>query len=324
METQANDPVCQEKSTTGRIISVSAGPSAVTSRSPRPARPHPAERVLQTLRPLTRGLSRWAPGTASRLADRIFLRPPRLPSPPREEWWATEAERFTLPFGAGTLAGWHWGWGGEKVLLVHGWGGRGLQLGAFAAPLVEAGYQVVTYDAPGHGHSFGDRSSLPEKAAAVAAMVHHLGGVRTIIAHSAGAAAVTAALGSPGTPLPVQRLVYLAPSVDMIGITRRFADMVGFSRSVVDRMREGIERRYGVSFHELAGERIAPRLDHPLLVIHDRDDHEIPLEEGIRLVRSWQGAHLLPTEGLGHFRLLRDESVVAQAVSFAMAGSRPE
>lgn len=257
-----------------------------------------------------------APATASRLADRIFLRPPRVPSPPREEWWATEAERFTVPFGEGTLAGWKWGWGGEKILLVHGWGGRGLQLGAFAEPLVEAGYEVIAYDAPGHGQSWGARSSLPEKASAVAAMVHHLGGVKAIIAHSAGAAAVTSALGRPGTPLPVERLVYLAPSVDMLEVTHRFADMVGFSRPVVDRMREGIERRYGVKFQELAGESIAPRLDHSLLVIHDREDREISIHEGSRLVRSWKGARLLVTEGLGHYRLLRDDSVVAQTVRF--------
>lgn len=273
-----------------------------------------------TVRPLVRGFSRMAPRTTVRLARTIFLRPPRLAPPSRESWWATEAREWSLPFGSGTLRAWTWGWGSETVLLVHGWGGRGLQLGAFAAPLVEAGYQVVAYDAPGHGSSVGDRSSLPEKAAAVTAMVHHLGGVEAIIAHSAGAAAVTAALAQPGTPLPVERLVYLAPSVDMLGVTERFASLLGLPMTVADRMREGIERQYGVRFAELAGVALAPRMAQPLLVVHDRDDREIAFAEGEALVGAWPGAEMLVTEGLGHFRLLRDDGVVARARRFLGEG----
>ena len=293
-----------------------------TKKKPAPARGAAWQRAIHGgVRPLVRGLSRVAPATASRVARSIFLRPPRLSPPNRETWWATEAEEWSLSFGQGTLRAWRWGWGSKTVLLVHGWGGRGLQMGAFAAPLVEAGYRVVAYDAPGHGRSTGTHSSLPEKAAAVRAMVHHLGGVEAIVAHSAGAAAVTAALGQPGTELPVGRLVYLAPSVDMIGITERFAHLSGFPMAVVDRMREGIETQYGVLFRELAGVAIAPQLRQPLLVIHDRDDREIALAEGEALVRSWRGSELVVTEGLGHYRLLRDDRVVARGVTFVEGGA---
>jgi pimeloyl-ACP methyl ester carboxylesterase len=185
---------------------------------------------------------------------------------------------------------------------------------------VEAGYEVVTYDAPGHGRSSGGHSSLPEKAAAVVAMAHHLGGVRAIIAHSAGAAAVTAALGRPGTPLPVQRLVYVAPSVDMIDVTRRFVRTVGFTPVIAERMREGIEKRFGVRFKELQSLDIAPRMEHPLLVIHDREDQDALVAEGEALSRLWPGAAFVGTEGLGHRRILRDTAVTAQAVSFVQGG----
>ena len=274
--------------------------------------------ALGTVRPFFHGLSRMAPGAASKVARNIFLKPPRHASPTRELWWATEAEEWALPFSTGKLAAWRWGWGGPKILLVHGWGGRGLQLGAFAQPLVEAGYEVVAYDAPGHGRSVGERSSLPELSSAVAEMVHHLGGVHAIVAHSAGAAAVTAALGRPGTPLPVERLVYVSPSVDMIDVTRRFARAVGFTEGIADRMRQGIERNYGVLFDDLQGLRIAPRMDRPLLVIHDRGDREIGVEEGHALARAWPRASFMATENLGHQRVLRDPAVVAQAVGFVI------
>jgi pimeloyl-ACP methyl ester carboxylesterase len=292
-----------EKSTTGRLNFVHA-----------------------TVRPLLGGLSRVAPGPASRLALRLFLTPPRFKTPMREIWWATEAEAFEVPFGGGKLAAWRWGWRGPTVLLVHGWAGRGRQLGAFAEPLVEAGYRVIAFDAPGHGLSTGSRSSLPAMAAAVTAMVRHAGGVAAIVAHSLGAMATTLALGRPGmfdgsatggTPLPIERLVFVSPSVDMTGATRHFGEMTGFNAEVVRRLRAGLERRFGFRWPELQGLRIAPSMTRPLLVVHDRDDPEVPWREARDLAAYWPGARLRTTRSLGHRRILRDDAVVASATRFA-------
>ncbi len=252
----------------------------------------------------------------------------------REIWWATEAESFEVPFGAGKLAAWRWGWRGPTVLLVHGWAGRGRQLGAFAAPLVEAGYRVVAYDAPGHGLSTGKRSSLPEMADAVAAMVRHSGGVAAIVAHSLGATATTLALSRPGmtrsrphvrlaplrgdggTPPAVDRLVYVSPSVDMTGVTGRFGELTGFSAEVVKRLRSGLEQRFGFRWQELQGLEIAPLMRRPLLIVHDRGDREVPWLEGKALADVWPRAQLVSTRGLGHRRILRDTRVLATAAEF--------
>ncbi|MCH2108975.1 MAG: hypothetical protein MK135_06570 [Polyangiaceae bacterium] len=44
---------------------------------------------------------------------------------------------------------------GPQILLVHGWGGAGVQMAAFVDPLVERGYSVVVVDLPAHGGSEG-------------------------------------------------------------------------------------------------------------------------------------------------------------------------
>ncbi|MEM7584193.1 MAG: alpha/beta hydrolase [Acidobacteriota bacterium] len=275
--------------------------------------------VHSTVRPVLGGLSRLAPGPASSLALRLFLTPPRFQVPTREQWWSTEAESFAIPFGAGKLTAWRWGWHGPTVLLVHGWAGRGRQLGAFAAPLVEAGYQVVAFDAPGHGLSSGSRSSLPEMVDAVAAMVRHEGGVAAIVAHSLGAAATTLALGRPGTPPDVERLVYLSPSVDMTHVTSRFGEMTGFNDDVIRRLRSGLEQRFAFRWQDLEGLGMAPTMRLPLLVVHDRDDPEVPWREGRALVQAWPNARLEATRGLGHRRILRDDAVVAEVTRFVSA-----
>lgn len=270
-----------------------------------------------TVRPLMRGLSHVAPGMATRVAGQIFFRPPKSQPPLRERWWATDAEEMQVLFGGGQLTAWRWGWGGRKrVLLVHGWAGRGLQLGAFALPLVEAGYEVVAYDGPGHGRSTGDRSSLPEMAEAVGAMVRALGGVDGIIAHSFGAAACTNALCRRQTLPDVDRLVYISPAVDMVGLTEQFADLVGFTPGIASRLRQGIEQRFGVPFEDFQGTQIARHMHHPLLVIHDRADREVDFAEGEALVDGWRGSELMATEGLGHRRILRHPSVIERTLQF--------
>jgi len=144
-------------------------------------------------------LSSVVPCAATRLAEKIFLTPHRHKAPRHEAEWLADAREFTVPFGNRKLSAWMWGEGPRTALLVHGWAGRGSQLGAFAAPLVAEGFRVVTFDGPGHGRSPGKRSSLPEMANAVAAILRDLGGADLVVAHSLGAAASAAALaGYPG------------------------------------------------------------------------------------------------------------------------------
>jgi pimeloyl-ACP methyl ester carboxylesterase len=57
-------------------------------------------------------------------------------------------------------------------------------------------------------------------------------------------------------------------------------------------------------------------LDIPGLIIHDRDDRDIPATHAQRLQDAWQNAQLIYTEGLGHNRILRDPAVIAAAVDF--------
>src|SRR5689334_4455814 len=100
-----------------------------------------------------------SPTLASELALRAFLTPQRAPRPERERALLEVAR--PLPISAGGLPLAAWSWGGEDreprgtVLLVHGWAGRGAQLGSLVAPLVNAGRRVVTWDAPAHGDSPG-------------------------------------------------------------------------------------------------------------------------------------------------------------------------
>jgi pimeloyl-ACP methyl ester carboxylesterase len=255
--------------------------------------------------------SRYAPELTSAVAAQLFRSTRRSTPRPGEREVLEDAVSSRI---AGMQV---WSWGrGPTVLLVHGWNGRATQLGGLVRPLVTRGYRVVAFDAIGHGDSDGKQSSLPELANCIRQVVEELGGVYAIVAHSLGGAATTFALAYG---LQVERAVFISPPADPREFLRIFGAALGITNDVRERVRERVERRLGVPMEEMLAHEIAPRMEVPLLVIHDRDDKEVPLAVGRGLARQWPGAELIITEGLGHQRILRDPDVRDAAVSFVDA-----
>jgi pimeloyl-ACP methyl ester carboxylesterase len=260
-----------------------------------------------------------APRLAARGFARQFLTPFRAATPERELEWTAGAERYAVRCGDYDLAVYSRGLGGPQVLLVHGWSGRGSQLGAFIEPLVRAGFEVNWFDLPAHAASSGRRSGLVHAVAAVHAVTRWLGGAHTVIAHSMGAAATTLAAAEGAE---IGRMVYLCPPNDLGGYLQEVGDLIGLPQSVVDGARREIESEFGIHFADLVPARRAPELEQELLVFHDPADREIPLGEVESLVEAWPHAELRLAEGLGHRRILRDPAIVGQAVEFTRARTR--
>jgi pimeloyl-ACP methyl ester carboxylesterase len=259
-------------------------------------------------------LSRLAPGLAAKLAERIFVTPIPIGRPTRENGWAERAERASLPSALSSIPVWVWGEGSETVILVHGWSGRGLQLGAFVEPLVSSGYRVVAYDAPGHGAAHGRTSSMPAFASALGAVARRFGPVSAVIAHSLGATAAIYALAH--RELVVDRIVAISPSARLHAVRERFGMMTGFPPKVIDRMRQGFEDRLGFDWEASEPLRLIRQLSMPSLFIHDAGDRFIPHSEAAELASASPDGRLISTTGLGHHRILRDQEIIESTVQF--------
>jgi pimeloyl-ACP methyl ester carboxylesterase len=236
--------------------------------------------------------------------------------PERERAWLETSEKTVFESRGRRLGAWSWGSSGPAVLLVHGWEGRGAQLGAFVGPLLSKGFRVVTFDGPGHGVSDGNRSSLIEMGAAVLDAARKLGPFYGAVAHSAGAAATTLALRDGA---PIERMVYVAPPADLGEFLGRVATTLRLPAEVLPIARERIAKRFGFRWETIAHFHLAQSMTAPLLVVHDSDDREIEVENGVRLASLWSGSRLEVTGGLGHRRILREQRVVSRAVGFLAA-----
>ena len=268
-------------------------------------------------------LERVAPAVGARWAEALWF---RIPSPRgRRDRLAEPGRPFQVRLDGRTVAGEVWGdEAAEAVYLVHGWGGWGAQLDAFVGPLTGAGLRVVAFDAPSHGASDPGpegpgRSTILELADALAAVVAANGPAHAVIAHSLGATAAAYALDRG---LAAGRMAFVAPMADPLPYTRIFAGRLGFGERTRTRLVARIERRVGTSMSAFAVPAMAGRVaTPPLLLVHDRHDTETGWSDSAAIARSWPGARLHSTTGLGHRRILRDPGVVAEVAGFVLEPS---
>ena len=257
------------------------------------------------------------PELAGAWAERLFLTPPRARNAAASALDLIDARSSFLEHKGRHIAMWTWGARSKEapaVLLAHGWGGNAAQMRAFAFPLLQAGYRVIAYDQPAHGVSEGKLTGLPDFADVLGAVAGYHGGIEAVIAHSLGGAA--AALSLSWGRVAFNKIVLVSPPSDLIGYSRRFARWYWMPEPVRKAMQKAIEERYGVLWEEIEVPRVAPRLNAQALVIHDRDDRLMPWTHGAKVARHWPNARLLSTDGLGHRRILADETVTRSAADF--------
>ena len=274
---------------------------------------------LRLLRAGFRHLGPYFPGLAGRWAYRLWFATRRFPEPPRERHWREQARTDRIAWRNDSLARYTWGApDAPAVLLIHGWNGRGTQMGAFAEPLAQAGFRAVACDAPGHGRSPGNCTNIFEYAEAIRTLAQTSGPVAGAIAHSFGVPATARAL-QQGLQLPA--LVAVAAPSGAEFLLRRFAHMLDIPDSVIAAMRARIERNFGMDiFARLSTEAMLTGSTLPGLIVHDRGDRDVPMSHAERLQRAWPEARLLLTEGLGHRRILRDPAVIAATLEFLRQG----
>ncbi|HTU63083.1 MAG TPA: hypothetical protein VMF89_31705, partial [Polyangiales bacterium] len=94
---------------------------------------------------------------------------------------------------------------------------------------------------------------------------------------------------------------------------------LGLDGDQTARVARRIERRYGVQLSKLDVAEFGARVALPTLVIHDREDKEVFFDHALALSAALPSATLVTTTGLGHRRILRDASVIGQAVRFVAA-----
>jgi pimeloyl-ACP methyl ester carboxylesterase len=269
--------------------------------------------VTPTLRFIGRSLETLA-GPLPRLTGALVERLWHTPYPSGRRTDPHHAHREWYPVPEGRIHAWRWGQG-PTVLLLHGWGSSAARFAPLAEAIATTGHSALAIDLPGHGRSYGRRTNVFKVADAAQRVAEQQEGPLVgLLGHLFGG---FAALFLSAAGIGVPRVVSVsapAEMEDVIGIFRQQIEAGPRSESL---LRERIALRYGPDIaDQLHLPTLLAKYPDPVLLVHDRDDADVPCETSQRLAVTIPRAQLMLTEGLGHHRLIRDPAVIQRTVGF--------
>jgi len=267
------------------------------------------------LRLTLKSLEFISPYGAMRTAAYIFSKPLKFKIPEKEQKAMENCaqENIYIPEIDNTILTLTWKNTGEKVLLVHGWSGRGTQLYRVAEMLHSEGYHVVSFDAPAHGKSSGKTTNILQVSATISHLDKLKNGFDYLIGHSLGGMAI---FNYCKTPNNVKKIVTLGAGDNMRTIFDNFILSVGLHQKTSDRMIAYFEQKFNINIDALSSYVAVQNLQTPTLIVHDEEDYDISVHCSDNIVKHHPNASLIKTTGLGHRRILRDDVVLQHIKTF--------
>lgn len=251
----------------------------------------------------------------TRFGARLFATPIKHKMPKREFEMNEKSrqEKILIPKISKEIVVYHYGNSDKKILLVHGWSGRGTQLVKIADEFLKLGYSTISFDAPAHGKSSGKTTLMPEFIASILELEKQFGPFESAVGHSLGGMSL---YNSMRQGLKLNRLVTIASGDVVQDIMDDFVYKLRMKHKVSNRMRLYFEKQFGETMESFSAYLSAKEIDIPVLVIHDNDDEDIPLKAGIHIHKFLKNGQLMITKGLGHRKILGDEKVIESITTF--------
>jgi pimeloyl-ACP methyl ester carboxylesterase len=259
------------------------------------------------------------PHSAAKIAFRIFGTPRWRAKHKRPDALILAARLVDFPFQNETIKCYEWGDAAatKTILLAHGWESRGTALRMYVPELVKNGFKIVAFDALAHGDSTGKTNNLRENAQTIAALAQHYNGFYGAIGHSFGCSSIVYAQQFIDNNLSIDRLVFLAVPHRTLKIMEGVFQMLALPKAAQKAFIQNIEQKMG---HPIEHSDVAIASGQvkvgQLLLIHDKYDDVTSIEAAERVVNTWQNAHLIVTEGYGHFRIAKNPDVIKRIIEF--------
>jgi pimeloyl-ACP methyl ester carboxylesterase len=254
-------------------------------------------------------LETFAPKIATRFAARLFTTPIKHKIPKREFHMekASSQKVVHIPSINKDILVYHYGKSDPKILLVHGWSGRGTQLVKIADMLLEQGYSTVSFDAPAHGKSKGSTTLMIEFIESIMELEKQYGTFEYAIGHSLGGMAV---LNAVKQNLQLKKAVIIGSGDIIQDIVDEFVSKLKMKPKMGTYLQKHFEKRYGQPMNNFSGYIAAKDISIPVLIIHDEDDVDVPLKAAQNIHDHLINSELMITKGLGHRKILGDEKVI--------------
>ncbi|MBF03824.1 MAG: alpha/beta hydrolase [Flavobacterium sp.] len=260
-------------------------------------------------------LQRLSTSLTVKLASRLFKTPIKYKTPKREFLMDQKSKQklVYIPKIEKQIMTYVYGEGSKKILLVHGWSGRGTQLVKIADKLIDQGYSTISFDAPAHGKSPGNTTLMPEFIESILELEKKYGPFDYAVGHSLGSMSILNAIKEG---LQIKKAVIIGSGDSVNDILKDFVSNLKLKPNIATKMRALFEKKYQIDMESYSAYIAAKKCPIPILIIHDVNDEDVPYTASENIHKNLKNSTLLLTEKLGHRKILGNEKVVETIIHF--------
>jgi len=259
-------------------------------------------------------LSALSAELATKFALSLFFKPLKFKIPSRELTMRESAEVYELlTEKASDFKVFEHKGPGPKVLMIHGWSGRASQFFKIWERLAAEGFHLVAIEAPGHGDHLGGKTHMLEFVDAIDDTVKRFGKFDYAIGHSLGGMALFNALKRD---IWFSKLVIIGSPANISNVVQDFVGNIQMPSKIGAKIVSYIEQRYQLKASEASSDYLCQIYRPEGLIIHDRFDQDVPVENARNMHAKWKDSQYLETVGLGHRKVLMDSKVIDRIYDF--------
>jgi pimeloyl-ACP methyl ester carboxylesterase len=251
----------------------------------------------------------------TRFAAKLFTTPIKHKIPKRELPMDNNSiqQLVKVPAINKEIMMYHYGKSENKILLVHGWSGRGTQLIKIADNLLELGYSTISFDAPAHGKSNGHFTIMTEFIASILELEKQYGPFDYAIGHSLGGMSILNALKQN---LKVKKAVIIGSGDIIQDIVIDFVKKLQLKPIIADKLQKHFETKFGEPMNNYSAFVAAKNIEIPILIIHDADDVEVSVKAAHHIHEHLKNSKIIITKELGHRKILGNQKVIDEINEF--------
>ena len=246
---------------------------------------------------------------------KLFTTPIKHKIPKRELEMNSKSKKFSvhIPKINTKVILYQYGESDKKILLVHGWSGRGTQLFKIADELIKEGYSIVSFDAPAHVKSPGKSTIMSEFVETILEVERQFGPFEAAVGHSLGGMSL---LNAVKKGLALNHLAIIGSGDIVTDILKDFVAKLELKPIISNQLRLYFEKKYEIEMDNYSGYKSAMDISIPVLVIHDKNDLEVPASASINIQKHLKNGELFLTAGLGHRKILGNHLVIEKVINF--------
>ncbi len=204
----------------------------------------------------------------------------------------------------------------RKIILIHGWSGRGTQLYKIADAFLKQGFSTISFDAPAHGLSTGKETMMNEFVICIRKLSELYGPFDYGIGHSLGGMAL---LNAINRGITFKKAVCIGSGNSIYQIMKDFVAQLELNPVIADKMKAHYDKQFGVDLENFSSYNVAKNIEIPVFIIHDSDDNDVPVQCAYDIHENLKHGKLMITNGLGHRKILGNSEVLENIRKFIHA-----